>query len=264
MSAKSPNKKAPKTQPLPEFPPKGGLQYARILPPLRSFEVGDGVEFGHRLGCTVTRKTEDGLYYEASGIDTNRNGQTPFLYSAPWYCFVPAGTAETRKQSPRMAVNDDLRYRTLSLSVGGLLSRVESAGVDFDPPYQRGHVWELPAKLRLLDTIFDRGTIGTFAFCMRDYGFKGPLYEVVDGKQRLTALVEFAQDQFRFRGLLYSEMHCSDRSLFDNCPTTVYDLEEGGEKDVLRLFLRINREGTPVDEKHIEMVRARLEEISKS
>ena len=129
--------------------------------------------------------------------------------------------------------------------------------VYFNPSYQRDLVWTPQQKEALIETIFDHGAIGCFAFAYHD-SLDLPLYEIVDGKQRLSTLVEFSQDQFPVRGRYYSELSMHDMGIFNRAPVTVFQLENASLRDILVLFLRINRCGTPVDNKHIAKVRALL------
>lgn len=53
-----------------------------------------------------------------------------------------------------------------------------------------------------------------FVFVQRDYGYKGKLYEIIDGKQRLTALLEFNEDRFQYNGYYFSELSNADKNKF--------------------------------------------------
>lgn len=229
-----------------------------ILPPTRCFAIGEPVEYGYTTASFVTAILEGGKLYEIEVTHKERDGERMFANVVPWYALNKKGLSEEAAETERFSRPDDIRCRASNMDVGGMLSRIESAGVDFNPPYQRGHVWPLEAKQKLIETMLARGSIGTLAFNRRDFGFDGPLYEVVDGKQRLTAINEYMQDQFAYRGRVFSQLNPADRILVRRTPVLVYDLEEAGEAEILKLFLRVNREGTPVDEKHIEFVRKRL------
>lgn len=232
-----------------------------VCPPKRMFEVGEPVEYGNNVNSVITGIIRGGLYYDVAVVQERRDGVSRFQSVVPWHHLYKIGHRDAVEREPSVALPDDLRFRCLSSTVGGLLNRIESGGVDFDPPYQRGHVWWRDEKERLIETIFNRGSIGTFAFNQRDFSFDGPIYEIVDGKQRLTTLNEFSQDVFPYKGKYFSQLNRQDRSLFDNTSAQTYDLENAGEIEVMKLFLRVNRAGTPVDEKHIDFVRGRLQEL---
>jgi len=235
--------------------------YATILPPTRSFEVGEMVELGNIERSEIIGKFKDGSIYKLRTTHTKRDGVAINETFALWFEISKFGTREKNNSQPNLAAPDTLHYRTLNSQVSSLLSRISHFGVEFCPSYQRGYAWTPEQKQALITTLLERGSIGTFSFNRRSYGTKGPLYEIVDGKQRLTALNEFFQDQFSIKGKYFSELTTSDQSLIENAPALIYDLEEASEKDILILFLRVNRAGTPVDQEHINKVQARLNEL---
>lgn len=55
--------------------------------------------------------------------------------------------------------------------------------------YQRDYVWSQEDKESLIDSIFNHIEIGKFVLVFK--GYEGDMYEVLDGKQRLSALQEF-------------------------------------------------------------------------
>lgn len=238
------------------------LEYkdATIFAPTYFFEIGESVNYGNHKHATIQDKSSDSKIYQVQ-VEVSERDKTPYMRSdvLPWYSIFKVAKRESALTSQL-----DLRYRTLSSQVSGMLSRCESAGVDFNPSYQRGLVWTPEQKVALISTIFNKGSIGSLSFNQRDYSTAGPIYEVVDGKQRLTTLLEFSQNQFPFKGKLFCELSPKDRYHFENHNIMVYDLERGTEREILQLFLLVNRRGTPVDVKHIEMVEKKLSDLEEN
>lgn len=235
----------------------------RPAPATHQFAIGEAVAFGNVEEVTVVDFTPNREVYLLNAVyhDGRAKTRSEKLVAQSWFNLRrPDARAKNEANGPLMRP-DDLRYRTLASTIGGILLRIEKSGVDFEPEYQRGYEWTLEQKQELIATIFDRGSIGTVAFNRRNFSTKGHLYEVVDGKQRLSTLWEFVQDGFTHKGRRFSELHWRDQSDFENHQLTVYDLEDADMISIYRLFLRINRRGTPVNNAHIEKIEAALKAL---
>lgn len=134
-------------------------------------------------------------------------------------------------------------------------------GVDFDVDYQREHVWELSDKVALIDSIFNNIEIGKFVFVQRDFGVKGKLYEIVDGKQRLTALKEFYEDRFMYKGYFFSELNPVNKNKFESHNIAYGYLENPDRRAIFETFIKLNTTGRPMKNKDIEKVKKLLNEL---
>ena len=63
-------------------------------------------------------------------------------------------------------------------------------GLIDNPDYQRGYVWTLEDKQKLIQSIFNRADIGKFVF-IEDENYREYRLEVIDGKQRLRAILDY-------------------------------------------------------------------------
>ncbi len=235
---------------------KENFKYSLVFAPSRVFARGDKVKFGNLDNVTVLDKTPDERFYLLETIvPEHRNDPAHIrLDVLPWYEIRPLQENNTTAFLSPV----DIRYSVTSRDMSGLFNMVEHMGVDFAPDYQRGFVWSVEQKQNLIASVFDKGNIGSFSFNRRSYEVNAPLYEIVDGKQRLSSLVEFCQDQFTFKGCYFSELSRGDQHALENHRVQVYTLENASKKEILQMFLLINRRGTPVDEAHIEAVEKML------
>jgi len=64
----------------------------------------------------------------------------------------------------------------------------------------------LEDEQKLIESVFNRVDIGKFVFIHLGY-HSDIMYEILDGKQRLTALYRFYTDQFTYNGYYYSEFY---------------------------------------------------------
>lgn len=70
---------------------------------------------------------------------------------------------------------------------------------DLDPEYQRRHRWTKERKSRLIESFLMNIPVPPVFLYERDYA----QFEVMDGRQRLTALAEFYRNEFALEGLEY-------------------------------------------------------------
>ena len=95
-----------------------------------------------------------------------------------------------------------------------LTHHVQTGVIDLNPPYQRGLVWSLDQKRELIDTILWGVSVPSLYLRLLNLGMKTP-YEVLDGKQRLSALVDFVEDRFDYNGIKYSQVPEVERRRFE-------------------------------------------------
>lgn len=136
--------------------------------------------------------------------------------------------------------------------------------------FQRGLVWNLKQKQLLIESIYNGIEIGKFVFRRRSYSWvekrvkEGKIEgtgfsDLIDGKQRTSALLEFVKDGFRdLHGNLYSDLSPVAQRHFDGYGNLTYVEmpEETTDEEVIEQFLAINFTGVPMSEEHIEFVKS--------
>lgn len=128
-------------------------------------------------------------------------------------------------------VKGDIRIVTESArySLAGILAMLQETvaleGPDgrrelrykLDPEYQRRHRWSVERKSRLIESFLMNVPVPPVFLYERDLA----RYEVMDGRQRLTALSEFYADKFALEGLQYwSDL---DGRMYSQLPSKVRD-----------------------------------------
>lgn len=133
-----------------------------------------------------------------------------------------------------------------------------TCSLDLNPEFQRGHVWTEEQQIAYVEFKL-RGGSGSDALqfnCvgwMRDY--KGP-FVLVDGKQRLTAVLKFLHNEIKVFGTFYEDFEGSLGSMdpsFLFCINNLPDM-----KSVLQWYLEINSGGTPHTKEELDKVRGML------
>ena len=135
--------------------------------------------------------------------------------------------------------------------------------LNIDPDYQRGHVWTVEQSAAFVGHKLEGGECPTLTIQRWD---TSPIDELVDGKQRLLAILEFIEDKtpallsdgnlYFLRDWSKEDQHIIPRSFelmlrarYVRCRTRA---------DVLRLYLKLNRGGSIHTNEEIERVRELL------
>lgn len=135
--------------------------------------------------------------------------------------------------------------------------------------YQRPLVWNDDDKRLLIDAIYNRTDIGKFVVIRRDYPYIKKqiklgntkdlgFHELVDGKQRLNAIVDFMQDKFAdSNGNYYSEFdEIAKREFRSYNHCTLAILENPTPAEIKRAFLNVNYTGKPMSKDHIDFIKS--------
>lgn len=227
-----------------------------ILPePTVRLEVGMEVDIGSLEDCRIEGFCEGGRMVITSSLTRKTRDNNPepgdrtYQKWAWWDVFPKAQATDTRFGKVTRVV-----HQYVSSDVGSLLHGCMHFGVDDDPDFQRGYVWTLDDRERLLESVFAQRDIGKIIFVKRPF----PANKwVLDGKQRLSALLDFRLGKYPYKGVYYYQLSARDRRIFDDLRMQHMELNEQftTRLDMLELFLELNTSGVPVAEEHIASVR---------
>ena len=120
--------------------------------------------------------------------------------------------------------------------------------LQLNPEFQRGSVWISAARTYLIDSILRELPIPKiYLRTLIDIETKQSIREVVDGQQRLRAIIDFAEDKFaltkraaEFSGQRYSDLPSEYKEIFLSYPISVGQLLNANDDDVLEIFSRLN------------------------
>jgi hypothetical protein len=248
-----------------------------IPDPTLFYKVGERVKYGNWDWSGILEVCEDGRYYKLFSVTWKTGRNVPDcsehkIHYLPWYDFQPYITAEENENRERFEQDDDIFFSYSQRDMSGLMRYYFSKyGIDLKPEYQRGNVWTLEQKQSLIDSVFRNIDIGKLAIIKRPWGSDGnkpatpKLYEMLDGKQRLTALIEYYTGQFKYRGKYYHELCFGDKNHFKHYTVSIAETDPLTNEQKYRYFLKLNTTGTPVDPEHMAKVTGLLQkEIDKN
>lgn len=122
--------------------------------------------------------------------------------------------------------------------------------LDLDPPYQRRSVWNQDYKDYFIDTVLN-GFPAPAIFIYQEITPEGvSKVSIVDGKQRLSTLFEFANNKFpvyedatieRFRGKFFKDLDTLTKQNFWKYQFAIEYLPSSDEQVIGNIFDRINR-----------------------
>lgn len=167
-------------------------------------------------------------------------------------------------EESNFSITDKKQISFHNTMIQSLFSKHYYFGIDYSPVYQRELCWSQEDKENLIHSIFNNIEIGKFAFLRRPYAPKSPGYEILDGKQRLTTIIEFYEDKFSYKGKTFSELSKKDKNHFLNYNITYGDGDENWTlEDKMEYFLKLNIMGVPQSKEHLEKVAQKLQELKK-
>lgn len=231
--------------------------------PTRHFEIGQEVTIGNLENAVITDVLCDGKVYgvdytkvEGSGSDEKRICHN--RSARMWYDIFP----RIENIDHSIIKNKDCDVTFSNRDIDGLLTIYRSFGVDMSPCYQREFVWSLEDKVALIDSVFHNVDIGKFVFVHRSYASDEPGYEILDGKQRLQALVDFVEDRFTYKGLHYSELSKLEKSFFKRRSVSYAELRDMTEAEKYRTFVLLNTRGRIVNNAQIDKVKDMYKDLT--
>jgi hypothetical protein len=238
-------------------------KFKNLNDPTYFFKIGDKVKFGALKESVVEEILFDGKVYGLHCIATNTNYGNPYDYETynvvGWTDIRPIEYGDTN-----FAKNQDIKIYFNNSTIESLLHKYYSNGIDMTPDYQRDYVWEQDDKELLIDSIFNNIDIGKFALIHLDYLTyveREQSYEVLDGKQRINAIVEFYENRFAYKGKFYNDLSWTDRRVFKNHTVSIGEVEDCDKKSVLKYFLMLNRGGKIMDQLHLKKVEEMYEQL---
>jgi hypothetical protein len=130
------------------------------------------------------------------------------------------------------------------------LENATSQQLVLDPPFQRRTVWSLSYRRYFIDTIL-RNYPSPAVFLEWEVEPGAPtIYNVVDGKQRLSAIIDFTRGLFHLsdlwvedgrRNLYWDDLSDATKKAFVNYVFTVENINDASDEERREAFDRLNR-----------------------
>ena len=140
-------------------------------------------------------------------------------------------------------------FDSRTYSINDFIEWEDRKQLEISPKFQRRSVWSPQAKSYLIDTILkDKPLPKIFIRATSDPKTKRTVREIVDGQQRMRAILSFVKDGFKiskihneeYGGMTYSELPEDVQADFLKYEISVDLLLDLSDRDVLDIFARLN------------------------
>ncbi|WP_294280687.1 DUF262 domain-containing protein [uncultured Sphingomonas sp.] len=139
---------------------------------------------------------------------------------------------------------NDLRYTVRSREIVDLVAAMRNASITLSPYFQRNLVWREAHKKDFIDTIL-KGYPFPQIFLARgpiDLETMSASQAVVDGQQRLNAILDFVQGRLEVEGKRFRELEPRRQEEFLKYEVAVIDFDlDAGDPKLKDVFHRLNR-----------------------
>jgi hypothetical protein len=236
-----------------------------IPEPTVTFEIGESVRVGSLEDEIVFSILHGGKILEIDYTSVKSNYGNPIREEHQKGYWTWTDTRKKNDNVNSLIENDDIRLNYSQTHLRGLLTKVYHFGVDFNPDYQRDYVWDKSDKVKLIDAIYKNVDIGKFAFVRvsdRKWEDNGHIYsyEILDGKQRLRAILDYYENRFPYKGFYFNDLSRRDQNHMMEYSVNVAEVSELTYEQTLRYFLMLNTSGRIMSEEHLDKVRQLLDQ----
>lgn len=194
------------------------------------------------ISCGYKAKSDDGFSYIVE-----RNGKLVLEF---FYDIVKSGD-----KSFQISATAGLPKNVYNTQLDALMLRMRNT--DMNPTYQRGLVWNIEDKRKLIDALVNDRSIGAITYAKNDFSDKY-LYEILDGKQRLSTIAEFIANGFTYQGILFSELCKKEQDAFLNKSIGVVEVSFTNDREKLEYFIELNSAGVRVSDEFLTSLKERI------
>jgi len=162
----------------------------------------------------------------------------------------PLGSMEAGLRERWLEEKSNLYSHALDFSLSTLVSLVQEKELDLDPEYSRRYRWGVAHKSRLIESFLLEVPVPPIFLAENADG----RYSIIDGKQRVSSIVDFVSNEFRLaglevlpeaNGLSFSELDpAMARSLLSRSTLRAVVIAQSSDPDMkYAVFARLNTGG---------------------
>lgn len=144
-----------------------------------------------------------------------------------------------------------MKCEMTTLDIETIVNRIQNGDIDLQPDFQRGEIWAVPKKKKLIDSILRGWKIPPIHFVVGDEYVE----EVLDGQQRLAAIRDFISNKISVDGniepldeelieldnLYYGDLPIEWKRRFRKYTVNIVRLTEYKPEEPAELFYRLNQ-----------------------
>jgi hypothetical protein len=151
------------------------------------------------------------------------------------------------------------RAQNMASTIGAILMTAEDMGLKPEapaerrlgrfvlPPFQRPAVWTEAQKVRFMESIWGGLPLGAYIY-NQPQTYHSPYDQwLLDGQQRITAILDYVADAFPVGGYRWSELTLVDHRIFKMTPMACLETQIEDEAQLREVYDRLAYGGTPHD-----------------
>lgn len=236
------------------------LRQSYINLPSFTRRIGERVQHGNIKESIILEILDEGKIYLLSENNTSTNSNDTFprnIYVA-WNQVTDYLTNEEILKKETFTKEKNIVIHTRNIQIESILNTYLYSGIDLFASYQRDFIWDNSDKVALIDSIFNNIEIGKFALIEKPFVQGDTKFEMLDGKQRFQALLDFYENRFSYKEIFFKELSPKDMNHFLNFPILLIITENLTLNQKYEYFLKLNTFGKPQDIKHMDKIRQYL------
>jgi hypothetical protein len=236
-----------------------------INEPTIQYSVNQKVVWGGHKETTILESIDSGKIYKVRVVSTCTNYGNPYDVESVSYAVWHDLTPLNNMNAPIISYSDDYHLNYMSCDIYSVLNYYYDFGIDMNPIYQRGNVWTMEDKVSLINSIFNNIDIGKMVIVNLPFKTgKNFSYEVLDGKQRINAIMEYYENRYAYKGKTFYELHPRDQGHFTFYRVSLARTENPmTDEQKYKYFLKLNVGGRAQDPAHLEYVKKLYENTKK-
>lgn len=142
-----------------------------------------------------------------------------------------------------------VRWDSTQMSIGDIRDLTNSHRLELRPDFQRQEVWAVAAKIMLIDSILKNIPMPKF-YLLRDIRGEATFRAVIDGQQRLRAILGFMDNEFALKAppceahlhnKYFQDLEQPDRDIFINYRIDMYEVTDITDVEVRQMYSRVNK-----------------------
>jgi hypothetical protein len=139
-----------------------------------------------------------------------------------------------------------MNFNTEEWSINKLITIYEAGNLNLNPVYQRGDIWTLPAKKKLIYSIKLKYPLPGFFL----YNIGGEKYEMVDGQQRTRTILGYSKGLFP--DLNKEKIDATDKQFFfEDYKISICNITKASANEIEDFYYRVNKFGTKLNRPEI-------------
>lgn len=238
----------------------------KFLKCINDFCVGDCIYVDVNKKCYIEEFVEDDNQYYI--IPDNYNP----LLDNPIPLYIISHTKRTEnsdvsifKTAKEDTINDHITQDVITSDIQFLIKYISENQLDLNPQYQRDYVWSIEQKKSFIKALIQGQTTIKPTYLYNNVSVNEPIYEVLDGKQRINAVLSYMKHEFSINGLYYRDLSAIDTKKFLKIPVEYTRIKYFHPqkvhitmplRDKIELFLQINEYGQRMSDKDLEKAKS--------